>query len=64
MTDQQTLPGLEPQFPYNTPAGKWIVKEGWTWSEYRGVWIHPDRPTVASQKDAVRLYFENDYPPF
>ena len=65
MTDQQTLPGLEPQFPYNTPAGKWMVSKNYAWDDEDGVWVPYDDPGErVSHKDATRLYFETDEPPF
>ena len=75
MTDQQTLPGLEPQYPYNTPAGRWMLKRGWMWDAQYELWFlqipigsplasKPVDDRLMSHKDATKLYFETDEPPF
>ena len=69
MTDQQTLPGLEPQYPHNTPAGRWMARRGWMWSNATKLWFFSPEGSLdplekMTHNDATRLYFETDYPPF
>ena len=65
MTTQPTLPGMELQWPENTPVGQWMIKRGWKWEgqEWMRVVLNNEIRWMGHD-EAESTYWAADEPPF